>query len=555
MTNWRFYNMRKQSKKEKDVIDKFKIDTKGMSSEQVMKYYSLSDIEKEKFVQKFREDRDKKLGINRTEIGHENDIVKIDNPNNNKKNKSSTRSSLTNKEKKKGFRTERIWQRGNDAISHECKCSNDVRNTAQYFERSNYFKNRDLLREKKEAGDKEFKINKNDRYIYHNELDKMKDKVEFEIDDNGIEIDKYKKFREAYKSMSMACLSQQTLVIVADSWDSYFEGLFGFLKGNPNYTGMPKIPGYGDKGGEYIVVIPNDRFKIISGQDIKYSWEKGEKDLCKKINTLAFEPALSYLKLDGLETTLTDKDNIRELRIVPAGIGYFIEIIYKLKEDERKKELLTKKDIDKDGNKIITEIKLNPNIVCGIDLGLRNIVTKGFVEIDTINESGKVIVNTAKAVTGAAGNCGTVLSQPIIFKGGIPKSINQYYNKRRSEIQSIYEHQAKDLKKRLRHLKFQYNIKMKNSPKNVRNQLYKEIQKVKGQLKKIRTGPALRKLEFKRKNKMEDVMHKYSRYIINDSIYNKSGTLIIGHNKGQKQSVELGNITSSPLYCIFFINL
>ena len=272
--------MRKQSKKEKEVIDKFKRDTKGMSSSQIIEYMKLSGSDQDKFV---------------------NSLVKIDNSDKDK-NKSSNSSRLTKKEREKGFRAERIWIKGNNAISHECKCSNDVRNTGQYFERANYFKNRDLLKEKRKAGDSDFKIDKKNRYIRYIDLDKLKDMIEFEIDDNGVETDKYKKFRDAYKSMSMACLSQQTLVIVADSWDSYFEGLFGFLKGNPNYTGMPKIPGYGDKGGEYIVVIPNDRFKIISGQDIKYSWEKGEKDLCKKINTLAFEPALSYLKLDGLRS-------------------------------------------------------------------------------------------------------------------------------------------------------------------------------------------------------------------------------------------------------------
>jgi len=509
--------MRKQSKKEKEVIDKFKRETKGMSSSQIIEYMKLSEVEKEKFVKNIM--RQSCFSI-KLPVSHENHIYKklltVD-----KNSKSSKpKSSLIKKEREKGLRTERIWIKGNEIISHECQYSNDVRNSAQYFERANYFKNRNLLREKRKVGDKEFKINKKDRYIYHNELDKMKDMVEFGINDNGVETDKYKRFRDAYHSMSMACLSQQTLVLVADSWESYYEGLFGYLAGNPNYTGMPNIPGYGDQGGEYIVVIPNDRFKIISGQDIKHSWD----NVYKKVNTLAFEPGLSYLKLDGLETTLTDKDNIRELRIVPAGVGYFIEIVYKLKEGERKKELLK-------------DIELNHNIVCGIDLGLRNIVTKGFVEIDTVNKSGKVI------------------GQPINFKGGILKSINQYYNKRRSDIQSIYEHQAKDLKKILRHLNFAYKIKTKNASKKERDLLFKEIQKVKGKLKKIRTGPALRKLEFKRKNKIQDVMHKYSRYIINDSIDKKSGTLVIGHNIGQKQSIELGGITNQNFVFLPFYKL
>ena len=535
--------MKRQSKKEKEILDKFKKDTEGMTSKQVMEYYRLSGVDKEKFVQKFRDERSTKCGIRH--ISHENHIedsklIKSETKNNLKSPKSSSpKLSLTKKERDKGLRAERILVKGNPKISHECICANDLRNAAQYLERYNYFKNRNLLKDKRKAGDKEFKINKKDRYISYNELDKMKDMVEFVIDSDGANIDKYKKFKDAYRSMSMACLGQQTLSLISDSWESYFEGLFGFLKGDPNYTGKPKIPGYGDKGGEYIVVIPNDKFWIVSGQYVEKSWSGIEKS----VNTLAFEPGLSYLKLDGLETTLDEKTNVREIRIVPAGVGYWIEIIYKLKEDERKKELLKIRDKDKNiDNKdknIDTLIKLDPNRIMGIDLGLRNFATIGFAEIDTLGLSGKVI------------------GQPINFKGGVLKSVNQYYNKIRAEIQSMYERQAWKLKRTLRHLKFQYNVKTKNSnaSKEVRDSLYREIQSVKGELKKIRTGPAITKLAFDRNNKIMDLMHKYSRDIINRCISMRVGTLVIGHNKGQKQSIELGGITNQNFVFIPFYKL
>lgn len=32
--------------------------------------------------------------------------------------------------------------------------------------------------------------------------------------------------------------------------------------------------------------------------------------------------------------------------------------------------------------------------------------------------------------------------KPIVIKGGVLKSINQYYNKRRAELQSIYDKQG-----------------------------------------------------------------------------------------------------------------
>ncbi len=258
----------KRSKKSDAIIEKFKIDTEGMTSVQKLEYIRLSDLDKEKFVKKFREDKDVEKEIPITDkvkiryISHDNHIEdRID------KNKMNSKSKpLSKKEIKKGLRAERIWVRGNKEISHECKASNNVRNAGQYLEREHYFENEKL---RKERNGTEFKIKKKDRYISYQDLDKMKDKIE--IGEDGKDI--YSKFREAYYGMRMATLAQQILMLVGDSWESYYEGLFGYLAGNPNYTGMPKIPGYGDKGGEYIVVIPNDKFWIVSGQDVGSSWE------------------------------------------------------------------------------------------------------------------------------------------------------------------------------------------------------------------------------------------------------------------------------------------
>lgn len=43
--------------------------------------------------------------------------------------------------------------------------------------------------------------------------------------------------------------------------------------------------------------------------------------------------------------------------------------------------------------------------------------------------------------------------------------------------------------------------------------------------------------------------------ILSTTVYSKSGTLIIGHNKGQKQSIELGNITNQNFVFIPFYKL
>jgi len=89
--------------------------------------------------------------------------------------------------------------------------------------------------------------------------------------------------------------------------------------------------------------------------------------------------------------------------------------------------------------------------------------------------------------------------QPIVIKGEGIKSINHYYNKQKSEIVS-------ELKK--------FN-----------NQDWSN---------------RLDGLTIKRNNRIEDFMHKSSRYVINYCIENNIDTIVIGKNEGWKQELDLG---------------
>jgi len=93
------------------------------------------------------------------------------------------------------------------------------------------------------------------------------------------------------------------------------------------------------------------------------------------------------------------------------------------------------------------------------------------------------------------------------------KSINQYYNKRRSELQSIYDRHG------------------------------------------IKTGSAIQILTENRNRKIKDVMHKISRYIVDWCVEHNIGTIVIGHNDNWKQEVELGkrnnqNFVPIPYYIL-----
>lgn len=127
---------------------------------------------------------------------------------------------------------------------------------------------------------------------------------------------------------------------------------------------------------------------------------------------------------------------------------------------------------------------LNRDNVCAIDTGVNNIIIM-------VNSIGK---------------------QPIVIKGGIIKSINQYYNKIRKKYMSI---------------------KDKQNYSHWTNQL--------------------KKLDLNRYNKLENCFHHISKKLVKYWIDNNIGTVVIGYNHGWKQKSNMGkrnnqNFVSIPFW-------
>lgn len=99
--------------------------------------------------------------------------------------------------------------------------------------------------------------------------------------------------------------------------------------------------------------------------------------------------------------------------------------------------------------------------------------------------------------------------QPIIVNGKGLKSINQYYNKVASHCKSVAK-------------------QMNNH--HYTNRLYRLTQK--------------------RNLKIEDYLHKASRYIVDFAIKNQINTIIVGNNKNWKQSSSLGKVTNQAFVSI-----
>lgn len=114
------------------------------------------------------------------------------------------------------------------------------------------------------------------------------------------------------------------------------------------------------------------------------------------------------------KTNIPSDSKLMQIRFVPQGSDYIMEVVYQIEVPE--------------------SLEITSHIA-SIDLGIDNFAT---------------ITN----------NIGL---QPIVVKGGIIKSINQYYNKRKAEIQSeLKKVSNKDWSKKLQRLTTKRNNKVKN---------------------------------------------------------------------------------------------
>jgi putative transposase len=154
----------------------------------------------------------------------------------------------------------------------------------------------------------------------------------------------------------------------------------------------------------------------------------------------------------------TRQKHINQVRIVPR-IGYYVvEVVY-----ERE----------------VKQADINPAYYAGIDIGMDNLVAL------TANKPGFV---------------------PRLVNGRPVKSINQYYNKRRAELQKKLGHTG--------------------------------------------TTKRLERLTTKRNRRIDHYMHTASKRVIDLLVKEGIGTLVIGKNDGWKQEAHLGKRTNQNFVSI-----
>ena len=240
-----------------------------------------------------------------------------------------------------------------------------------------------------------------------------------------------------YKNYKLlnASMAQQTLKNV----DSMFKAFFSLIKlakqGKYDFKHI-RLPNYLPKNGYANLIIAQFSIKDNNIFTIPYSNTFKKK----------YEAKIQI----KIPKKLEDK-KIKQIQIIPKFNARFFEIQYTYEIQEE-------------------NINLNTNNALAIDLGVNNLCT-----------------------------CVTNAGKSFIIDGRKLKSINQFFNKQNTKLQSI-----KDKQNIKRQTKQQYLI------------------------------------SNKRKNRINDYINKTCRYIINYCLSNNIGTLVIGYNQSFQNKINLG---------------
>jgi putative transposase len=148
----------------------------------------------------------------------------------------------------------------------------------------------------------------------------------------------------------------------------------------------------------------------------------------------------------------TKQKDIDQVRIVPRKGFYVIEAVY---------------------GKGVKQAEVNPAYYAGIDLGLNNLVT---------------LASNKPGCT------------PVVINGRPVKSVSQFYNKRKAELQQKLRHTG--------------------------------------------TTKRMERMTIKRNRRIDHYMHTASKRIIELLVAEGIGTLVIGKNDGWKQNIKMGKRTN-----------
>lgn len=200
------------------------------------------------------------------------------------------------------------------------------------------------------------------------------------------------KTHENYK-LTFSQPANCTLRLLDKNWKSYFVAIKDWKKNPSKYLGKPKLPKYLKKDGRFIWMIPNNQ--------LHYNYDKETIHISNRL-------------VNDYNWKCRCLGRIIQVRFVPRGSCYVMEIIYEIE---------------------IPDVNKGSNNIAAIDLGVNNLVTM-------------------------TNNIGL---NPIIINGKGIKSINQCYNKKLAKERSMLKiRHNKNWSKKLDMITFKRFQRIKN---------------------------------------------------------------------------------------------
>ncbi|MDQ2887590.1 MAG: transposase [Chloroflexota bacterium] len=249
---------------------------------------------------------------------------------------------------------------------------------------------------------------------------------------NYYDVQRRMQSHEVYKALP-AKVSQQVLMQLAHDWEGFFKARDAYNKDPSRFLGRPKLPKYKHK-------TEGRNLLVYTMQAISGGQSGGKKTLQRGI----IKPSQLALEIK----TKQHPASIDQVRIVPRKGFYVVGIVYE---------------------QAIKQAQVNPAYYAGIDIGTNNLVAL------TSNKPGF----RARIVNG----------RPV-------KSVNQFYNKRKAELQSKLGHTG--------------------------------------------TTQRMERLTNTRNRRIDHYLHTASRRIIDLLVREGIGTLVIGKNDAWKQEANMG---------------
>jgi putative transposase len=258
-------------------------------------------------------------------------------------------------------------------------------------------------------------------------------------------------------------------------WFRYTK-VYHLLKDSPHYKALPA------QTGQQVLKIVDQYFKSFfqatkarkknpekfkgKPKIPKYRKKQTEFSLFFTNQQLRLKNGILHFPKKILQKKVRFENNtvFKGARLHPRGDLYPLEVLYEIE---------------------IPELELKHDRIISLDLGVTNLVA-------LVNNFGE---------------------QSVVIKGGVAKSINQWYNKVRSHLQSVFDKN-----------KVEYNERKK-------------------------------KVEFQRNKQINDLFHKITRAIINYCIHFRVDTLVIGYNPQWKQQVNLGKVNNQNFVNLPFLKL